>query len=429
MRATGVRVVPPAVARRGSFIAQERGADALLREHRRLRRRRHHGRHLGHRRLLRADRQERAPVGRRRHRRRARAAAGQPDHHRGQLLHRRALRGGRRRDRRGELGDLAWACTSARAPRSTTARPARSATAACRPGSVVVSGNLPGHDGSYSLYCAVIVKQVDAGDARQDQHQRTAAGLSARGNQDHDMSAGNMEKVLRLMAEKKASDVYLSANTPILIKINGRSCNCPTRSAGAGRRSASCSPRCSRRAQIEELRGRPASSTSPSAMAGLGSFRCRPFRQRGTMAAVIRCIPLDIPTLDSLGLPPVLSSLVMEKRGLILMVGATGSGKSTTLASMLDCRNQQSSRPHPDHRGPDRIPVHATRSRSSTSARSATTRDRCSVALKNALRQAPDCILIGEIRDRETMTHRRSPTRCRATCAWPRCTPTTATTR
>ena len=87
----GFRVVPPAVARRGAFIAQERGADALLREHRRLRRRRHHGRHLGHRRLLRADRQERAPLRRRRHRRRARAAAGQPDHHRGQLLHRRAL--------------------------------------------------------------------------------------------------------------------------------------------------------------------------------------------------------------------------------------------------------------------------------------------------------------------------------------------------
>ena len=104
---------------------QERGPDAELREHRRLRRRRHDGRHLGHRRLVRADRQERAPVGRRRHRRRARAAAGQPDHHRGQLLHRRPLRGRRRRDRRGELGASRWACTSARAPRSTTAPPAR----------------------------------------------------------------------------------------------------------------------------------------------------------------------------------------------------------------------------------------------------------------------------------------------------------------
>ena len=78
-------------ARSGSFIAQERGAHALLREHRRLRRRRHHGGHLGHGRLLRADRQERAPVRRRGHRRRAGAGAGQSDHHRGQLLHRRPL--------------------------------------------------------------------------------------------------------------------------------------------------------------------------------------------------------------------------------------------------------------------------------------------------------------------------------------------------
>ena len=78
------------------FVAQQRGADALLREHRRLRRRGHDGGHLGDGRQLRADRQERAPLGRRRHRRRARAAAGQPDHHRGQLLHRRAVRGRRR---------------------------------------------------------------------------------------------------------------------------------------------------------------------------------------------------------------------------------------------------------------------------------------------------------------------------------------------
>jgi hypothetical protein len=96
MKATGVRVVPPAVARRGSFIAK--GAilmpsyvniGAYVDEE-------HHGRHLGHRGLLRPDRQERAPVGRRGHRRRAGAAAGQPHHHRGQLLHRRPLRSGRR---------------------------------------------------------------------------------------------------------------------------------------------------------------------------------------------------------------------------------------------------------------------------------------------------------------------------------------------
>ena len=161
--AAGVRVVPPAVARRGAYIAPQRRADAVVRQHRRLRRRGHDGRHLGDRRLVRADRQERAPVGRRRHRRRAGAAAGQPDDHRGQLLHRRALGGGRRRDRRGELGARAWACSSARARRSTTARPARSRYGRVPAGSVVVAGSLPvGRRQLHSLYCAVIVKQVDA---------------------------------------------------------------------------------------------------------------------------------------------------------------------------------------------------------------------------------------------------------------------------
>ena len=95
----GFRAVPNCVVRRSAFIAPERRADAVLRQPRRLCRHRHHGRHLGHGRLLRPDRQERASVGRRRHRRRARAAAGQSDHHRGQLLHRRPLRGGRGRRR------------------------------------------------------------------------------------------------------------------------------------------------------------------------------------------------------------------------------------------------------------------------------------------------------------------------------------------
>ena len=99
----------------------QRRADAVLCQHRRLCRCRHDGRHLGDRRLLCADRQECAPVRRRRHRRGLGTAAGEPHHHRRQLLHRRALRSGRGRDRRGELGARAWACSSARAPKSTTA--------------------------------------------------------------------------------------------------------------------------------------------------------------------------------------------------------------------------------------------------------------------------------------------------------------------
>ena len=146
----------------GRVRREERRADAVVREHRRLRRRRHDGRHVGHRRLVRADRQERAPVGRRRHRRRAGTAAGQPHDHRGQLLHRRALGGGRRRDRRGELGARAWACSSARARRSTTGPRARSPTAACPADRSSWPAACPRATSGCHLYCAVIVKQVDA---------------------------------------------------------------------------------------------------------------------------------------------------------------------------------------------------------------------------------------------------------------------------
>jgi twitching motility protein PilU len=94
-------------------------------------------------------------------------------------------------------------------------------------------------------------------------------------------------------------------------------------------------------------------------MPDVGNFRLSCFWQRGTPALVVRYIPGDIPPLETLGLPPVLTEVIMEKRGLILMVGATGSGKSTTLASMIDHRNAASLGPHPDAGRPDRIPVQA----------------------------------------------------------------------
>jgi twitching motility protein PilU len=138
-------------------------------------------------------------------------------------------------------------------------------------------------------------------------------------------------------------------------------------------------------------------------MAKIGSFRLSAFRQRGTIAAVFRCIPHEIPGLDTLGLPPILSSLVTEKRGLILMVGATGTGKSTTLASMLEQRNQQMAGHILTIEDP--IEFLFTNKKSLVNQREVG-RDTQSlqIGLRNALRQAPDCILIGEIRDRETMT-------------------------
>ena len=135
----------------------------------------------------------------------------------------------------------------------------------------------------------------------------------------------------------------------------------------------------------------------------MGSFRLSAFRQRGSIAAVIRCIPKEVPQLDTLGLPALLSGLVVEQRGLILVVGATGTGKSTTLASMLEWRNQQITGHILTIEDP--IEFLFQNKRSIVNQREVG-RDTQSlqVALKNALRQAPDCIMIGEIRDRETMT-------------------------
>ncbi len=215
------------------------------------------------------------------------------------------------------------------------------------------------------------------------------------------MTGGNMERVLRLMAEKAASDVYLSANTPILIKINGQILHLSdqplTHSQPRQLLAEVLTPQ-----QLEELEDTGELNIGVG-LPGVGSFRLSAFKQRGTVAAVFRCIPINIPTLESLNVPPLLNTLVLEKRGLILMVGATGAGKSTTLAAMLEQRNQQLAGHILTIEDP--IEFLFTNKKSVVNQREVG-RDTQSlqIGLKNALRQAPDCILIGEIRDRETMT-------------------------
>jgi len=213
--------------------------------------------------------------------------------------------------------------------------------------------------------------------------------------------ANNLERVLRLMAEKNASDVYMSANTPILIKISGQimqlSDQLLTIQQTRQLLAELVPPQ-----QMEELDDTGELNVGIS-LPRIGSFRLSAFKQRGSIAAVFRCIPFEIPTLESLGMPPLLSQLVVEKRGLILMVGATGTGKSTTLASMIEWRNQQMS----GHILTIEDPIEFLFSnKKSIVNQREVGRDTQSlqIALKNALRQAPDCILIGEIRDRETMT-------------------------
>jgi twitching motility protein PilU len=213
--------------------------------------------------------------------------------------------------------------------------------------------------------------------------------------------SGTMERILRLMGEKKASDVYLSAHAPALIKINGQ-----------------CVPINSQMLPADAPKNLLAEVLSPEhmalleaegelnvgfPMAGVGRFRVSAMRQRGSIAAVIRYIAVDIPTLANLQLPPILGDLIMEKRGLLLMVGATGAGKSTTLASMMDYRNENVS----GHILTIEDPVEFLfkNKKSIVNQREiGTDTQNLQVALKNALRQAPDVILIGEIRDRETMS-------------------------
>ena len=210
-----------------------------------------------------------------------------------------------------------------------------------------------------------------------------------------------MERILRLMVDKKASDVYLSAHSPAIIKINGQAIpiNSQILPANAPLNLLAEMLPPARIEELEEL----GELNLALPVAGLGNFRISGFRQRSTYAAVIRYIPTEIPPLDSLNVPPILSELIMEKRGLLLMVGSTGAGKSTTLAAMLDYRNETSA----GHILTIEDPVEFlfTNKKSVVNQREVgSDTQSLQVALKNALRQAPDVILIGEIRDRETMS-------------------------
>ena len=212
---------------------------------------------------------------------------------------------------------------------------------------------------------------------------------------------GTMKRILRLMAEKRASDVYLSAHSPALIRINGLCVPINSQvlppEAPLSLLSEILPPE-----RIEELQELNELNIGWS-MSGVGRFRISGMRQRGSFAAVIRFIANDIPPLASLMLPPSLADLMLQKRGLILMVGATGAGKSTTLASMIDHRNTCMS----GHILTIEDPVEFLfkNKRAVVNQREVgTDTQSAQTALKNALRQAPDVIMIGEIRDRETMT-------------------------
>ena len=209
-----------------------------------------------------------------------------------------------------------------------------------------------------------------------------------------------MDRLFQLMKEKEASDMFFAVNSPVHVKINGNVIPINQQKMDNASILSLLSEVVST-AELETLERDNELNMGISAP-GVGRFRLSAFRQRGTFSAVFRYVPVLIPALDQLRLPPILSELIMAKRGLMLLVGSTGSGKSTTIASMLDHRNEAKT----GHILTLEDPIeYLFQNKKSLVNQREIGSDATSlhIALKNALRQAPDCILIGEIRDKESM--------------------------
>jgi twitching motility protein PilU len=211
----------------------------------------------------------------------------------------------------------------------------------------------------------------------------------------------DIQPYLKLMVEKNASDLFFTADSPVKIKLEGKAV-----SVGKTELTPELSEAAAlgvmndkQRAEFEETNECDFAISLPDASA---RFRVNVFRQRGRVAMVLRLIPSNIPTLEQLQLPEILGEMVMVKRGLILMVGATGSGKSTTLAAMLNHRNENQA----GHILTIEDPIefyHPNRKCIINQREVGVDTMSYARALKSSLREAPDVILIGEIRDRTTM--------------------------
>jgi len=209
-----------------------------------------------------------------------------------------------------------------------------------------------------------------------------------------------LDRLFKLMADKQASDLFISCGAPINIKVNGNlaSVSSQTMDVETVRRIAYDLMTKEQAREFENEREMNLSHLDKA----IGNFRINIFRQRGSIALVIRYVRNSVPAFEALKLPPVLLDLVMEKRGLVLVAGATGSGKSTTLAAMIDHRN--TNRTGHILTVEDPIEYLFNHRKSLVNQREiGTDTHNYHMALQNALREAPDLIMIGEIRDKETM--------------------------
>ncbi|RZL90491.1 MAG: PilT/PilU family type 4a pilus ATPase, partial [Variovorax sp.] len=217
---------------------------------------------------------------------------------------------------------------------------------------------------------------------------------------ERDQASQFINDLLKLMVSRNGSDLFITADFPPAIKIDGKITKVSAQALGAQHTLALTRSIMNDRQTAEFERTKECNfAISPT---GIGRFRANAFVQQGRVGMVLRTIPQKLPTIDGLGMPQVLKDITMTKRGLVIMVGATGSGKSTTLAAMVDWRNENSQGHIVTVEDPIEF-VHPHKNCVVTQREVGIDTDSWDAALKNTLRQAPDVILMGEIRDRETM--------------------------
>lgn len=219
---------------------------------------------------------------------------------------------------------------------------------------------------------------------------------------ERDQASNFVNDLLKLLVSRNGSDLFLTADFPPAIKVDGKITKVSPQPL-SGQHTQALARAIMNDKQSAEFE-RTKECNFAIAPGGIGRFRVNAFVQMGKVGLVMRTIPARIPTVDELGLPQVLKNLALAKRGICILVGGTGSGKSTSLAAMVDWRNEKTH----DHIVTIEDPVefvHQHRNCIITQREVGLDTDGWEVALKNSLRQAPNVILMGEIRDRETMQH------------------------
>ena len=219
---------------------------------------------------------------------------------------------------------------------------------------------------------------------------------------ERDQATKFINDLLRLMVSRSGSDLFITADFPPAIKVDGKITKVSPQPLNSAHTLALARSIMNDKQVAEFERTKEGNfAISPP---GVGRFRVNVFIQQGKVGLVLRVIPAVLPSIDGLGVPQVLKEIVLAKRGLCILVGSTGSGKSTTLAAMVDWRNENSWGHIITIEDPVEF-VHAHKNCVVTQPEVGLDTDSWEAALKNTLRQAPDVILMGELRDRETMEH------------------------